>query len=83
MQIDDLYRNAAADGRYRTAALWTLGNHTGPGPYVPPTGRRVRVPGITNHLVRDGKFAAGWSEWGEFNLLKQPLLPRQIERLAR
>jgi len=78
MQIDDLYWNDDGDGRYRTAVLWTmLGTHTGPGPYGPPTGRRVRVLGITNHIVRDGRFVEEWSEWGEFNLLKQLALPLQ------
>lgn len=78
MQIDDLYWNDEGDGRYRTAVLWTmLGTHTGPSPYGPPTGRRVRVLGITNHIVRDGRFVEEWSEWGEFNLLKQLTLPLQ------
>ena len=84
MDVDDLYWHDAADGRYRPAVLWTmLGTHTAPGPYGPPNGRRVRVLGITNHLVRDGKFGEGWSAWGEFNLLKQLLPPRQVEHLAR
>lgn len=72
MHIDDLYWNDDGDGNYRTAVLWTMiGTHLGPSQYGPPTGRRVRTLGITNHRVRDGRFVEEWSEWGEFNLMKQ------------
>jgi predicted ester cyclase len=76
--IDDLYWNDDGGGRYRTAVLWTmLGTHNGPGIYGSPTGRRVRVVGITQHRVRGGKFVEEWTEYGEFNLMKQLLLPIQ------
>ncbi len=76
VHIDDLYWNDDGDGRYRTAVLWTMiGTHKGPSVYGPPTGRRVRVMGITQHRVRDGKFVEEWTEYGEFNLMKQLLLP--------
>ena len=76
MHIDDLYWNDDGGGRYRTAVLWTmLGTHIGPGIYGPPTGRRVRIMGITQHRVRDGRFVEEWTEYGEFNLMKQLLLP--------
>jgi predicted ester cyclase len=78
MHIDDLYWNDDGDGRYRTAVLWTLlGTHTGPGIYGPPTGKRVRVMGITQHRVRDGRFVEEWTEYGEFNLMKQLSPPMQ------
>lgn len=80
MHIDDLYYNDDGNGRYRTAVLWTmLGTHTGPGVYGPPTGRRVRVMGITQHLIRNGKFVEEWTEYGEFSLMKQLLLPLEDE----
>lgn len=76
IHIDDLYWNDDGNGRYRTAVLWTMiGTHKGPSVYGPPTGRRVRVMGITQHRVRDGKFVEEWTEYGEFNLMKQLLLP--------
>jgi predicted ester cyclase len=76
MHIDDLYYNDDGNGRYRTAVLWTmLGTHTGPGVYGPPTGRRVRVMGITQHLIKNGKLVEEWTEYGEFSLMKQLLLP--------
>ena len=80
MHIDDLYWNDDGDGRYRTAVLWTmLGTHTGPGVYGRPTGRRVRVMGITQHRVKDGKFVEEWTEYSEFSLIKQLLLPLEDE----
>lgn len=72
IHIDDLYWNDDGNGRYRTAVLWSLiGTHLGPSVYGPPTGRRVRILGITNHIVENGRFIEEWTEYGEFNLLKQ------------
>jgi predicted ester cyclase len=76
MHIDDLYWNDDGDGRYRTAVLWSMvGTHTGPSIYGKPTGKRVRVLGITNHIVQDGQFVEEWTEYSEFNLIKQLLMP--------
>lgn len=76
IHIDDLYWVDEGEGRFRTSVLWTMiGTHTGPGVYGPPTGRRVRVMGITQHRVEKGKFVQEWTEHGEFNLMKQLLLP--------
>ena len=76
VHVDDLYCNEDGEGRYKTAVLWTLlGTHTGPGVYGPPTGRRVKVMGITQHRVKDGLFVEEWTEYGEFDLMKQLLLP--------
>ena len=80
VHIDDLYWNDDGDGRYRTAVLWTLlGTHMGPGTYGPPTGRRVHVMGITQHRVKNERFVEEWTEYGEFNLMKQLLLPMKDE----
>lgn len=58
--------------RYRTATRWTLvGSHTGPGIYGEPTGQRVRIMGMTHHLIQDGKFIQEWTVFDEFALLKQ------------
>lgn len=83
MHIDDLYWNDDGEGRYRTAVLWTmLGTHDGPSVYGSPTGRRVRIMGITQHRVKDGKFVEEWTEYGEYNLMKQLLLPIEDEEPA-
>jgi len=78
MHIDDLYWLDEGEGRYRTATLWTMiGTHTGPSIYGPPTGRRVRIMGITQHRVACGRFIEEWTEYGEFNLLKQLYAPQR------
>ncbi|MCP5098568.1 MAG: ester cyclase, partial [Chloroflexi bacterium] len=50
---------ALQDGpnRYRTATRWTMmGTHTGPGIYGTPTGKQIRIMGVSHHLVENGKF---------------------------
>lgn len=57
---------------YKVAARWTFqGTHGGPGPYGPPTGRRVRVLGISHFEVRGGRIEREYMVWDEFALLKQ------------
>lgn len=61
---------------YRVATRWTLvGTHSGPGVYGPPTGKRIRLMGITHHDVRDGKFVKERIVFDEFALLKQIYWP--------
>ena len=58
--------------RYRTATRWTMmGTHTGPGIYGTPTGKPIRIMGISHHLVENGKFIQEWTLFDEFALLKQ------------
>lgn len=48
------------------AARWEFtGTHDGDGLGVPPTGKQVRVPGITWFEVRDGRIAEGWDAWNQ------------------
>jgi steroid delta-isomerase-like uncharacterized protein len=45
----------------RAVVRWSArGTHQGPGPGLPPTGRRVTLQGMTWITVRDGKLAEGW-----------------------
>lgn len=72
--VDDIYAEPdPARGGWRVAVRWTqLGTHTGPGLYGPPTGRRVRIMGISHHwLGEDSLFREEYTEWGEFATLKQ------------
>ena len=63
-------------GRYRIATRWTLqGTHDGPSVYGAPTGKRIRLIGITHHEVQDGRFVREWSVFDEFALLKQLYAP--------
>ncbi|MCP4198720.1 MAG: ester cyclase [Proteobacteria bacterium] len=64
---------AAGDGRsgYRTATRWTmLGTHLGPSEYGPPTGKRIRLNGISHHRIWRRQFVQEWTEVGEFGSLR-------------
>ena len=57
---------------FRVATRWTLlGTHTGPGWYGPPTGRRVRLIGITHSEIGQGRVVKEWLMYDEVALLKQ------------
>lgn len=72
LAVDHRYWLDDGDGRYRTAMRWTLiGTHAGPGIYGPPTGKQVRLLGLTQHRVEGGKFVEEWTVYDEFALLKQ------------
>ncbi|GHF44282.1 hypothetical protein GCM10017781_20960 [Deinococcus metalli] len=58
------------------AARWTfLGTHTGAGLYGPPTGRRVRIAGISHYDVVAGRIRREDMVWNELALLRQLCVP--------
>lgn len=51
---------------------WTgAGTHTRELNGIPPTGRRVTVPGIWVARIRDGKIAESWDVWDTLGMLQQ------------
>lgn len=61
-----------AEAGYRVATRWTMrGTHTGYGMYGEPTGKPIRILGISHHLIKDGRVAGEWTLFDEFALLKQ------------
>jgi predicted ester cyclase len=61
---------------YRVATRWTFqGTHLGQGWYGDPTGKRVRLIGITHQHIHEGVFIKEWTVLDEFALLKQLLAP--------
>jgi steroid delta-isomerase-like uncharacterized protein len=49
---------------------WFLtGTHTGDGLGIPPSGRSIRLRGMTWLVFRDGKIAEGWDCWDLGGLL--------------
>lgn len=77
MHVDEVYWNEDAAGAQHVAVRWTLvGTNTGQSRYCPPTGRRVRILGITHQRMVGGLVVEEWSEYSELNLMKQLLLPR-------
>jgi predicted ester cyclase len=81
--IDQLYWNEAGDGGYRTSMRWSLvGTHEGDGIFGEPTGTRFRLWGLTQHVIKDGKFVEEWTLFNEFALLKRLYLARQPKAQA-
>jgi len=57
---------------YRTATRWSMrGTHTGYGMYGEPTGKAIRILGISHHIIEGGRIRAEWCLFDEFALLKQ------------
>ena len=75
--IDQLFWMGDDEKGYRTSMRWSiLGTHDGYGPWGEPTGTRVRMWGLTQHVIRDGKFVEEWTLWNELALLKRLCLAR-------
>lgn len=74
--IDEVYYLEEPPGTFRVAVRWTIiGTHTGPSRYGPPTGRRVRIMGITHQRVQDGLVVEEWLQWSELALIRALGLP--------
>lgn len=72
ISVDHFCSLAEGNNRYRTATRWTMmGTHTGPGIYGIPTGKNIRIMGVTHHLVENNQFIQEWTLFDEFALLKQ------------
>ncbi|WP_057914670.1 ester cyclase [Peribacillus muralis] len=72
IHIDDFFCMGSEEEGFRTSMRWTLlGNHGGFGEYGPPTGKKVRLAGITNYIIREGKFVEEWTHYSEFGLMQQ------------
>lgn len=72
--VDEIYHAPGPPGEvdHRVAVRWTLqGTHTGPSRYGPPTGRRVRILGLSHLHVRGGVVVEEWTVWSEYHLMKQ------------
>jgi steroid delta-isomerase-like uncharacterized protein len=56
----------------RVCLRWQFtARHTGAGLGIEPTGKSVRVTGISIVRVADGKLAEGWQNWDMLGLLQQ------------
>jgi len=51
---------------------WTAtGTHKGNLPPLPPTGKTIKVTGITVARLSNGKFVESWNNWDALGLLQQ------------
>lgn len=65
-----------AQGDYVVVQYIFSGTHTGPlvnakGQTIPPSNRRVRVPGCVLNEVKEGKLTHSWDYWDSTTLLSQ------------
>jgi predicted ester cyclase len=76
VQVDHVCWLPNGPGGYRVATRWTIqGTHDGPGVYGQPTGKRIRLMGVSHHIIQNGKFVKEWTVFDEFMLLKQLYAP--------
>ena len=72
LEIDDLYWMGNDEEGYVTSTRWHMvGTHRGWGFYGPPTGRRITIWGITQHLIEGGKILEEWMTFNEFDVMQQ------------
>ena len=77
-----MYRQAFPDFRFtvedqlaegdRVATRWTWqGTHSGEFMGAAPTGKEVKLTGMTIHRLRNGKIQEGWFNWDFLGELRQ------------
>jgi predicted ester cyclase len=72
VQVDHTCALPNGEGGYRVATRWTFqGTHTGPGWYGPPTGKRVRLIGVSHSEIENDQIVREWLLYDEIALLKQ------------
>ncbi len=63
---------------YRCATRWNIiGTHNGFGIYGPGTGKHVVITGISQHIIKNGKFDEEWSIYDELSLQRKILRQRR------
>ena len=79
VQLDELYWMGNDSDGYLTSVRWSaVGTHRGFGAYGSPSGRQVRLWGITQHRIRNGRVREEWMVFNEFDLLQQLLSSEPI-----
>ncbi|HEV3279267.1 MAG TPA: ester cyclase [Terriglobia bacterium] len=60
-----------SEGIYACLRWSVTARHTGDALGLPPTGREIRITGITMIRFDDGKFAEAWQNWDMHGLIQQ------------
>ena len=72
MTVDDLYWMGNPRDGYLVTVRWSaVGTHKGHGPYGEPTGKEVRLTGITQWEIEHGRIRNEWMLFNEFGVLMQ------------
>jgi len=72
VRVDHVCSLPNGENGYRVATRWTFhGTHTGPGWYGVPTGKRVRLIGVTHSEIENNRVVREWLLYDEVAILKQ------------
>ncbi|MCF7944141.1 MAG: ester cyclase [Spirochaetia bacterium] len=64
--IEDIYWNGDSEKGFRSSTRWKIiGTHRGNGVYGYPSQARVEIMGITNHIIKNGKFVEALSLYND------------------
>lgn len=71
-EINEIYWMGNEAEGYLTSVRWSaIGTHRGYGVYGEPSGRQVRIWGVTQQRVVGGKVREEWMVFNEFDVLQQ------------
>jgi predicted ester cyclase len=69
---------------YRVAMRWTFtGTHTGNGIYGEPSGKPVKIMGISHFTVQSGRIVEEWTMFDELNVLCQLYVPEKDNNISK
>ena len=72
LQIDDIYWMGNDDDGYLVSLRWSLiGTHRGNGIYGAPSGRQIRMWGISQQQIENGAITKEWMLFNEFAVMQQ------------
>lgn len=72
LEIDDFYYMGNDHDGYITSVRWSIvGSHRGNGIYGELTNRPIRMWGISQHLIREGRIIEEWMIFNELALLSR------------
>ena len=76
LTVDHLSANGNEASGHRVAVRWTLtGTHDGHSIYGPPSGKRIRILGISHQHIQGGRIVREWTVYDGLALLKQLASP--------
>jgi predicted ester cyclase len=71
-QIDEIYWMGNEAEGYLTSVRWSaVGTHRGFGAYGEPTGRQIRLWGLSQQRIVGGKIREEWLVFNEFDVMQQ------------
>ena len=78
-QVEEVYWMGNDNDGFLASLRWSaVGTHLGYGPYGSPTGRQVRIWGISQYRLSRSRIAEEWMVFNEFDLLQQLLASEPI-----